>query len=179
VHGRRVRLYIAGKQVLAASLSRADIPAQVRVAFTGGTGSSTGSQAVAGVTLSAGSQVLPAPGGGWSFNRSAQMSGSSTELTGRRKAEVGSVVDPAAVPTSGPTVSFTAQMSGGTGADGLTFALLDPATSTATSVGADGVSDGFAGSAGSRSGLTPTSRPTTALTRTTPTSRPELRARRT
>ena len=153
VRGRRVRLYIAGKQVLAASLSRAEIPARVRVAFTGSTGSSAGSQVVTGVTVSAGSQALPRPGGGWSFNGSARMSGASTELTRAARAEVGSVVDPTEVPTSGLTVSFTAQMSGGTGADGLTFALLDPTTSTATSVGADGVSDGFGGLGGIAIGL--------------------------
>ena len=153
VRGRRVRLYIAGQQVLAATLRRADIPAQVRVAFTGGTGSSAGSQAVTGVTVSAGSPALPPPGGGWSFNGSAQMSGSSTELTRAAKAEAGSAVYPAAVPTSSLTVSFTAQLSGGTGADGLTFALLDPATSTTASVGGDGLSDGFAGLDGVAIGL--------------------------
>ncbi len=153
VRGPRVRLYIAGQQVLAASLSRAEIPAQVRVAFTGGTGGSAGSQAVTGVAVSAGSQALPAPGGGWSFNGTAQMSGSSSELTRAARDEAGSVVYPAAVPTSGLTVSFTAQLSGGSGADGLTFALLNPATSTATSVGGDGSSDGFAGLGGIAVGL--------------------------
>jgi Abnormal spindle-like microcephaly-assoc'd, ASPM-SPD-2-Hydin/PQQ-like domain len=153
LRGRRVRLYITGKQVLAASLRRADIPAHVRVAFTGGTGSSAGSQAVTGVKVSAGSQALPLPGGGWSFNGSARMLGSATRLTRAARAEAGSVVYPAAVPTSGLTASFTAQLSGGTGADGLTFALLDPTTSTATSVGADGVSDGFAGLGGIAIGM--------------------------
>ena len=153
VRGTRVRLYVAHKQVLAASLGRAKIPAQMRVAFTGSTGSSAGSQAVTDATVSAGSRALPRPGGGWSFNGSARMSGSSTELTRAARAEAGSVVDPTAVPTSGLTASFTAQLSGGTGADGLTFALLDPTTSTATSVGADGVSDGFAGLGGIAIGL--------------------------
>ena len=153
VRGRRVRLYVAGQQVLAASLSRSEIPALVRVAFTGSTGSSAGSQAVTGVSVGAGGQALPPPGGGWSFNGSARLSGSSTELTRAARNEAGSVVDPATVPTSGLRVSFTAQLSGGTGADGLTFALLDPATSTATSIGADGDSDGFAGLGGIAIGL--------------------------
>jgi hypothetical protein len=153
VRSRRVRLYIAGKQVLTATLSRAKSPARVRLAFTGSTGPSAGSQAVTGVTVSARSQTLPRPGGGWSFNGSARMHGSSTELTGTARAEAGSVVDPTAVPTNGLTASFTAQMSGGTGADGLTFALLDPTTSTATSVGGDGASDGFAGLGGIAIGL--------------------------
>lgn len=153
VTGRRVRLYIAGTQVLTALLARSEIPARALLAFTGGTGSAVGSQAVTSVSLSAGGKALPPPGGGWSFNGTAQMSGSSAELTRAAPDEAGSVVYPAAVPTSGLTVTFTAELSGGSGADGMTFALLDPATSTATSVGGDAGGDGFAGLGGVAIGL--------------------------
>jgi len=53
------------------------------------------------VSAGAGGQALPPPGGGWSFNGSARLSGSSTKLTRAARNEAGSVVDPAAVPTSG------------------------------------------------------------------------------
>jgi Abnormal spindle-like microcephaly-assoc'd, ASPM-SPD-2-Hydin/PQQ-like domain len=153
VAGRRVRLYIAGSQVLTALLSRSELPEKALIAFTGGSGSAVGSQAVTSVSVSARGQALPPPGGGWSFNSSAQMSGSAAELTRAAPDEAGSVVYPVAVPTSGLTVTFTAELSGGSGADGMTFALLDPATSTATSVGGDASGDGFAGLGGVAIGL--------------------------
>jgi hypothetical protein len=46
------------------------------------------------------------------------------------------------------TASFTASLAGGTGADGLTFALLDPARSTKNSLGATGGALGFGGLSG-------------------------------
>jgi len=153
VRGRRVRLYVSGKQVLTAVLSPAELPGRVLVAFTGGTGTLTGSASASSVSVGSGRASLPPPGGGWSFNGSALMSGSATQLTRVGPAEAGSVVYPAAVPTVGLIASFTAELYGGSGADGMTLALLNPATSGATSLGGDGTSDGFGGLGGVAIGL--------------------------
>ncbi|HEY2316634.1 MAG TPA: choice-of-anchor D domain-containing protein [Streptosporangiaceae bacterium] len=155
VRGSRVWLYLDGKAVLSAGTTTAQMPGQVLVGFTGGTGPSAGSQAVSSVTVSAGGRTLPPPGGGWSFNGSAQMRGSATELTAAAPSEAGSAVYPVAVPTSGLTVTFTAWLSGGgrNGGDGLTFAMLDPATSASASVGGRGGQLGFGGLGGVAIGL--------------------------
>jgi hypothetical protein len=57
------------------------------------------------------------------------------------------------VPTSGLSVSFTAQIGGGTGGDGLTLALLDPTQNADTALGNAGAGLGFAGLGGVAVGL--------------------------
>jgi hypothetical protein len=52
------------------------------------------------------------------------------------------------VPTARLNAKFTAQLNGGTGADGLTFMLLDASQATPTSVGLKGGGLGFANLAG-------------------------------
>jgi hypothetical protein len=145
VTGRTVTVSVDGKQVLSAALAKNAIPATALIGFTGSTGQLAGSQVVSGAAVTAGSAALPAPGGGWSFNGSAAMSRSATELTQARPSEAGSVVYPVPVLTDGLNVSFTAQLSGGTGAAGLTFALLNPADSLPTSLGGNGVAQGIGG----------------------------------
>jgi hypothetical protein len=83
------------------------------------------------------------------------MRGSATQLTAVARSQAGSVVYPVAVPTSGLTVTFSAWLSGGgrNGGDGLTFAMLDPATSTTASVGGRGGQLGFGGLGGVAIGL--------------------------
>ena len=73
------------------------------------------------------------------------MSGPDTVLTRAVKSQAGSVAYPVPVQTSGLRVTFDAQLSGGTGADGLAFALLNPARSGLTSVGGYGAELGFGG----------------------------------
>ena len=58
------------------------------------------------------------------------------------------MVYPTPLTVSGLSVTFDAQLTGGTGADGLTMALLDPAGCTATSVGGTGAELGFGGLTG-------------------------------
>lgn len=147
VLGRRVVVYVDGKRVLSVLLRKGTIPGKALVAFTGGTAKTAGAQAVTGVAIRARGRHLPAPGGGWSYNGSASMRGSVTGLTAAGTNESGSVVYPVAVPVAGLRVSFTAQIYGGSGADGLTFSLLNPADG-ATSVGGDGAGYGVAGLAG-------------------------------
>ncbi|HEY2641622.1 MAG TPA: choice-of-anchor D domain-containing protein [Streptosporangiaceae bacterium] len=145
VTGRTVAVSVDGTEVLSAVLAKNAIPASALIGFTGSTGDMAGTELVSAATVTAGGAALPAPGGGWSFNGSAALSGSATELTQVRPSQAGSVVYPVAVPTNGLKVTFTTQMYGGRGAAGLTFALLSPADSGPASLGRNGLADGFAG----------------------------------
>ena len=145
VSGRKITLSIDGKNVLSATVPTGAMPRHALVSVTGSTGSTAGSQTVSGVLVSADGRALPPPGGGWSFNAAAGMSRSAALLTGARRSAAGSVVYPVAVPTTGLKVTFSAQLYGGSGGQGLSFALLNPATASATSVGGDGAGYGVAG----------------------------------
>ena len=69
-------------------------------------------------------------------------------LTPATATMAGWVVYPTPLTVSGLSATFDAQLNGGTGADGLTVALLDPASSSATSVGGTGADLGFGGLTG-------------------------------
>ncbi len=100
------------------------------------------------VTGTATRPPLPVPGpaaGGWTFNGVAAQSRGDTVLTPAVGNAAGSAVSPIAWNTSKLHVTFTAQISGGSGADGLAFALLDAGSSSPTSLGNTGGSLGFAG----------------------------------
>jgi predicted lipoprotein with Yx(FWY)xxD motif len=99
------------------------------------------------VSVSSGTATLPAPGGGWSYNGSAVMAGSDTRLTNAVNGQTGSVVYPTAVASNGLQVRFNEQIGGGTGADGMTLALLNPATAS-TAHGSGGSGLGYAGLSG-------------------------------
>ena len=148
VSGGRVRVRVNGRQVLSVPLGRGVLPGRVLVGFTGGTGGAAGSQTVLTASARSAAGSLPSPGGGWSFNRAAQMSAGATRLTTTAVSTAGSVVYPAAVPTTGLKVTFTAQLAGGSGGNGLTFALLNPAATAATAVGGTGAALGFGGLSG-------------------------------
>jgi len=92
--------------------------------------------------------AVPTAGGGWTLNGSAAMSGSQVVLTGAADSEGGSAVYGTPVATSGLTANFTASLGGGTGADGLTFALLNPADESSTSLGYKGGGMGALGMVG-------------------------------
>ncbi len=88
---------------------------------------------------------LPAPTGtGWARTGSAAARGTDLVLTAARADQTGSAFARTTVPSDGLTARFTAEISGGTGADGLTFTLL-PASAPATSLGRPGSSLGFGG----------------------------------
>jgi hypothetical protein len=90
-------------------------------------------------------KALPAPTGtGWTRNGVATVSGSDLVLTPAQPFVAGSAFSATTVPSDGLDAHFTAQLGGGTGADGLTFTLL-PSTSPATSLGATGGGLGFGG----------------------------------
>ncbi|MGE5156415.1 MAG: choice-of-anchor D domain-containing protein, partial [Betaproteobacteria bacterium] len=114
-----------------------------------GAGAHTISVSGTGVTPTGG-RPLPSivGGGGWVFNGSAAMSGSDLVLTPAVAATGGSAVYSTPVPGAGLRASFTAQIGGGNGADGMTFALLDAATNTPHSLGQFGGGLGFSGLTG-------------------------------
>ena len=91
---------------------------------------------------------VTAPGGGWTVNGSARMSGTNLVLTTTHRHTAGSAVYGTPVPSAGLTAGFTARLNGGTGGDGLTFSLLDATKATATSLGGDGSGMGFSGLSG-------------------------------
>ncbi|MGN6242227.1 MAG: Ig-like domain-containing protein [Motilibacteraceae bacterium] len=90
--------------------------------------------------------TLPAPtGAGWTRNGSTTVSGSDLVLTDTtRTTEAGSAFSGTAVPSDGLDATFTVQIGGGTGADGMTFTLLD-GSAPATSLGAAGGALGYGG----------------------------------
>jgi hypothetical protein len=90
----------------------------------------------------------------WVRNGMAALSGTNLVLTAAGGGYgSGSSFYPLPVPTSGLSVSFTAQIGGGTGGDGLTLALLDPTQNADTALGNAGAGLGFAGLGGVAVGL--------------------------
>jgi hypothetical protein len=145
VAGTTVTVSIDGAQVISAG---APVPASTLPAFTGATGGATDRHVVRAVTITSGSTAILAPDDGWRFNGTAAISGSSAVLTPAQNNAAGSVLYARPVETDGLTASFSLTMNGGTGADGATFALLDPASATPTSLGGGGSNLGFGGLAG-------------------------------
>lgn len=140
-----ITVRIDGTQYLS---TQVNVPANVLAAFTGSTGSLNDAQVVNAVSVGSGTTSVPPPGGGWSYNKSAVMSGSDTDLTTAAANQTGTVVYRTPVPTNGLKVKFNMRIGGGNGADGLTFALIDPAAASITSVGGGSNELGFGGLSG-------------------------------
>jgi hypothetical protein len=90
-------------------------------------------------------KAVPPPGGGWTLNGSAQMSGTSLVLTTAANGQAGSAIYSVPEPSNGLTATFTAKIGGGTGADGMTLSLLDPAKAGPTALGGAGGDLGYGG----------------------------------
>ena len=84
--------------------------------------------------------TLPAVPTSWQLNGSATMPGpaGAVQLTAATSYQAGSAFSTLQVPTNGLAASFTAQIGGGTGADGMTFALVDSTKTTPGAVGSNG-----------------------------------------
>ncbi|TKA13312.1 beta strand repeat-containing protein [Actinacidiphila oryziradicis] len=89
--------------------------------------------------------TLPAPPTGWQANGSATQTAGAIQLTAATAGQAGSAFYGTAVATDGLTASFTAQQNGGTGGDGMTYALVDSTKSSANGVGVNGGGLGFSG----------------------------------
>ena len=146
VSGTTITVTVDGKKYLSASVP--SLPKTVMAAFTAGTGAGDDLHALTAMGVNAnGFGTVPAPGGGWSYNGAAHMSGSDTPLDRATPDVAGTVIYPHAVATASLTAQFNAQIGGGTGANGMTFALLGPGT-PASSVGAGGHEFGLGGLTG-------------------------------
>src|SRR4051794_17039431 len=95
--------------------------------------------------LPGGTPLPPISQGGWFVNGSAQISGTTVVLTPNAAGLAGSAVYSTPVPSDGLTASFTAQIGGGSGGDGMTFALLSASGNNSRSLGGGGGGLGVAG----------------------------------
>jgi hypothetical protein len=148
VSGQTITVSIDGHSVLSPTLPAGTVPPSVLVGFTASTGSRTDDHAVTTAAITSAAGPIPPPGGGWSYNGTAAMNGADNLLTPAAPNSAGSIVYPAPVNTAGLNAQFDFQLYGGNNGYGITFALLDPARSTATSLGADGPQLGFGGLTG-------------------------------
>ncbi|MCX4987412.1 MULTISPECIES: choice-of-anchor D domain-containing protein [unclassified Streptomyces] len=106
-------------------------------------------ESLTGTGTAPGRVTVPAPGdGGWKLNGSALLSGADLQLTRTAAHQAGSAVFPVPVVTDGLKAAFSTVIGGGSGGDGLTFGLLDPAGATPTALGTDGGGLGWAGKPG-------------------------------
>ncbi|HXP22243.1 MAG TPA: choice-of-anchor D domain-containing protein [Streptosporangiaceae bacterium] len=145
VSGSTITVTVDGKQYLSKSVT---LPPMVRLAFTAATGSRTDHHIVTAAHITAAGHAIPAPGGGWSYNGKSAMSGPDTSLTPVLANQAGAVVYPTPVTGNGLSVTFDLQMNGGSGGDGMAFALLDPSKSSPSSVGGNGSLIGLGGMPG-------------------------------
>ncbi|WP_052438994.1 choice-of-anchor D domain-containing protein [Streptacidiphilus jiangxiensis] len=144
VTGHTVVVTVDGKQALSTSV--ASLPPTAYLAFTGGTGGLNDIHTVRGATITARSYAVPPPGpNGWVTNGSATMSGTTLVLTPAKAGQTGSAFQSTAVPSGALSASFTATIGGGSGADGMTFAMLDSSKSTAKALGTGGAGLGWLG----------------------------------
>jgi hypothetical protein len=93
---------------------------------------------------------VPGPAaGGWTLNGSAAMSGTTLVVTPPTNNAVGSAFWPTPVTSDGLDINFDAAIDSGSGADGMTLTLANPAAGAlATSIGAAGGGLGFSGISG-------------------------------
>jgi hypothetical protein len=145
ISGSTITVTVDGKQYLSRTVT---MPKSVLLAFTASTGSKTDNHVVTGASITAGGNPIPPPGGGWSYNGSAAASGPDTALTPAKPSVAGAVIYPTVLKDDGLHVTFNVSFSGGSGGNGMTFALLNPATTKPTSVGGNGASLGFGGLSG-------------------------------
>jgi hypothetical protein len=145
VTGNTVTVSLDGIQRLAANVT---MPPSVLPAFTGATGGATDQHVASIISITSGTTTLPPPGTGWQFNGSTTVNSSQVVLTPAQANQAGTALYTDPVPTDQLSASFTLSMTGGTGADGAAFLLLDPAQASATSLGGAGGGLGFAGLAG-------------------------------
>jgi hypothetical protein len=143
ITGRTIKISVDG--VLRLSPTIATLAPTTLLAFTGGTGGFTDIHTVRAARVTARAYAVPPPNNPrWSRNGVAALSGTDLVLTPATASVTGSSWYGVAVPTSRLTATFTASIGGGTGADGMTFTLLDP-TSATTSIGSGGGGLGYSG----------------------------------
>lgn len=88
--------------------------------------------------------TLSAPPEGWTLNGSAAMSGTDLRLTEATSGQHGSAFANSVINSVGMSAKFQLEIGGGSGADGLTYAMI-PSDQPATSLGAPGGALGVGG----------------------------------
>ncbi len=140
--------YIVHVPITFAPTSQGAVSANYQVSWTDAdaTGPHTLRVTLTGTGVGPASGIaVPPPGGGWRFNGSARMTATHLSLTQLAKGQAGSAVYSVPVPASGVKATFTARIGVGTGADGLTFAMLDAGQADQAGLGAAGGELGFGG----------------------------------
>jgi hypothetical protein len=122
-----------------------NLPANVLVGFTAGTGGLTDRHAVSNVSISA--DAFPSTAGSWQLNGNATAIAGGFQLTDTGGGEAGSAFWSEAVPSSAITAEFDESIDSGSGADGLTLTFA-PAAAGAGALGASGGGLGFSGIGG-------------------------------
>ena len=123
----------------------------VTVTAAGGTSATTGGDRFS-YTAGAANRVPSPVGGSWQLNGSASLNSTATppnlQLTPATNWVAGSAFSPTPVPGAGISASFDVFLGGGSGSDGLTFALADAAVTKPTALGVNGGGEGFSGISG-------------------------------
>ncbi|GIJ46459.1 hypothetical protein Val02_33450 [Virgisporangium aliadipatigenens] len=144
VTGKTVSLTVDGIPLLSA-----EVPSLTRTAyagFSGGTGGFFDHHTVSNVTILPGAPVVPVPPQqAWTYNGSTTASGNRIQLTPATVGATGTAIYGTPVPTGRLYAEFTTEIGGGSGADGMTFMLLDPARTNANALGQGGGGLGYAG----------------------------------
>jgi hypothetical protein len=135
VTGNQLDVSVDGTLVLSPTVA---LPASVLPAFTAATGKDTDDHVVSGVTISSGGATVPPPGGGWSYNGGATMTGSNTLLAPVGHNVAGTVTYPTPLSLAALEIEFTSTISGSAKGQGLTFSLFDAASVSTGAVGNSG-----------------------------------------
>ncbi|MHB1431345.1 MAG: choice-of-anchor D domain-containing protein, partial [Streptosporangiaceae bacterium] len=129
--------------------SAGTVSSSYSITWTDAAGAHTISIPVTGTGIPPSSGIaVPPPGGGWTLNGSAQMSGTALSLTQTTANQAGSAVYAMPQNSNGLHATFTAQIGGGTGGNGLTMALLNASGSKLTALGGRGAQLGWGGLSG-------------------------------
>src|SRR5262249_53804489 len=144
VTGTTVTVSIDSTQVLSAQVPA--LKPSAIVGFSGSTGGATDVHTISNAQITGGGTTLPAPpAAGWTTNGSAAVNGGTVKLTDVAQDQTGTAIFGTPVATAHLDVTFTIQIGGGTGADGLSLMLLDPTKCTPTSIGTGGGGLGYSG----------------------------------
>ncbi|GGN86709.1 hypothetical protein GCM10011579_078800 [Streptomyces albiflavescens] len=144
VSGKTINVSMDGAKLLTTTV--ASLPPTALLAFTGATGARTDIHTVRDTVITAPSYAVPPPGpNGWTYNGSSVLSGTDLSLTKTVQNTKGSAVQATVVPSARLKATFTAEIGGGTGADGLAFLLLDSSKTTPKALGGGGGGLGYAG----------------------------------
>lgn len=150
IAGTVITVKLDGTQILHSTVAR--LGRTALVGYSAGTGQATDVHTITDSSIVSSGLLTPPQWGVWHDNGSASTAGPAVRLTDASAGVAGSAVDATAIPTRHLDATFTITIGGGTGADGLTFALIDAAGSTAagaaTLLGTAGSGLGFAGLGG-------------------------------